>query len=290
MDYILLILADILLALNFSANKVYQNNAGTSLKAGLRFNYMYGLLVAIVFFAVNGFKFDISSFSAIMSIINKLSFVGYNLVGFKLMKSGAMSIYTMFLMTGGMTLPYIWGVLFLGEELTVFRILALIVIFAGVVLANLSKTKINASQIWMCIAVFVFNGITSITSKVHQIEQVYRCVGENDFIVIGGIFQFIVCGIICLFLKNKENGENLKINARLFLMLVLISVLTSGTSSFLLLFTAKTVPATLLYPFVTGGTIVCTTIAATLAFKEHVSRNHIIGVVLCFLGTVLFLF
>ena len=96
-----------------------------------------------------------------------------------------------------------------------------------------------------------------------------------------------------MFLKNKqnkENEENLKINARLFMMLVLISVIASGTSSFLLLFTARTVPATLLYPFVTGGTIVCTTMAATLAFKERISRNHVIGVVLCFLGTVLFLF
>ena len=173
MDYILLILADVLLALNFSANKVYQNNAGTSLKAGLRFNYMYGLFVAIVFFAINGFRFDISIFSLIMSGIHTGAVVSYNLIGFKLMKSGAMSLYTMFLMTGGMTLPYIWGVLFLDEKLTVFRILALVAIFAGVVLANLSKTKIKAAQIWMCIAVFVLNVITSISSKEHQIEQVF---------------------------------------------------------------------------------------------------------------------
>ncbi len=290
MEYIMLLVSDLLLAVNFSANKVYQKKAGTTLKAGLLFNSVLGLFTAIVFFAVNGFKFDISFFSLIMSIISTSALVGYSLIGFKLMKSGAMSVYTMFLMTGGMTLPYIWGILFLDEPLTVFRTLALVIIFVGVVLSNLAKAKVSISQIGMCISVFVLNGITSIVSKTHQIEQVYRCVGEIEFLIIGGLFQFIVCGIIYIFLKDTHNENKTTIKAPLFLLIALISALASGTSSFLSLFTAKTVPATLLYPFVTGGTIVFSTLTAGIVFKEHISKNHIISVILCFIGTLLFLF
>mgnify|MGYP003291970998 CR=1 FL=1 len=39
----------------------------------------------------------------------------YSLIGFRVLKAGNMSVYSMFLMSGGMLLPYVFGVLFLDE-------------------------------------------------------------------------------------------------------------------------------------------------------------------------------
>ena len=51
------------------------------------------------------------------------------------MENGSMSLYTLFLMSGGMTVPYIWGVLFLNEKLTIFRTLGLVAIIAAIIIA-----------------------------------------------------------------------------------------------------------------------------------------------------------
>ena len=67
----------------------------------------------------------------------------YIFLGFKLMEEASVSLYTLFLMTGGMTLPYLWGAFFLNEKLTVSRIIGLLVILIAIVISNLGKNKIG---------------------------------------------------------------------------------------------------------------------------------------------------
>ncbi|GEM_PF-6484974 len=67
----------------------------------------------------------------------------YNIIGFRLLKSGTMAMHTLFLMSGGMVLPYVFGLLFLNEPFSLFRTAALILILAGVVLSNDDNEKVN---------------------------------------------------------------------------------------------------------------------------------------------------
>ena len=73
MEYIMLLVSDLLLAVNFSANKIYQKKVGTALKTGFSFNAILGLFTAIIFFAVNGFTLDFSFFSLAMRVMISLS-------------------------------------------------------------------------------------------------------------------------------------------------------------------------------------------------------------------------
>lgn len=68
-DYLLLILADILLALNFAATKAYQKNSGTLLYTGLLFNAALGFFSTLLFFAVNGAKCALTPFSVVMALL-----------------------------------------------------------------------------------------------------------------------------------------------------------------------------------------------------------------------------
>ena len=102
-DYLLLILADILLALNFAATKAYQKNSGTSLYTGLLFNAALGFFSALLFFTVNGAKCALTPFSAVMALLMRVLCVAYTCLGFKIMDKGNMTIYTVFLMIGGVS-------------------------------------------------------------------------------------------------------------------------------------------------------------------------------------------
>lgn len=61
-----------------------------------------------------------------------------------------------------------------------------------------------------------------------------------------------------------------------------------GASYFLQLYVAKSLPATVLYPFITGGSIVFSALIGAVLFKEKLSGKLITSVVLCFVGTIMF--
>ena len=207
MYYLMLILAALLLALDFSLNKLYQKRAGTSPAAGFAFNALLGLACGVIFFAVGGFKLTVTPYSLVMATAMAVLVVGYNLIGFRIMKRGSVAVYTLFLMTGGMTVPYVWGILFLDEELVLVRTLGVVLIIAAVALSNLSREKIDCVQLAMCAAVFVLNGFTSVTSKLHQIEDVFATADMASFVVLAGLCKFVFSGIAYLAVRKKSGGE-----------------------------------------------------------------------------------
>ena len=289
MQYMMLTSAALLLAMDFAMNKIYQKLRGTSLKASLLFNSVLGFATAIIFFAVNKFKLSFSPYSAIMAMLMTTLVMSYNVIGFRILKQGSMAIYSLFLMTGGMVLPYIWGLVFLNESFSVVRTIGLIVIIGGVYLSNFSGEKINLKQICMCISVFVLNGFVSIISKMHQIEINYQCVSTIDFIILGGIFKFFIAGLMFLILSRRADEVGEKNNFAKSLIIIIASAVIGGASYFLQLYGAKSMPATVLYPFITGGSIVFSTLVGAVTFKEKLSKKLIISVVLCFVGTIMFI-
>lgn len=280
--------AALLLAMDFAANKLYQRLSGTSPKSSLFFNSILGLSTAIIFFVINNCKLSLTPFSAIMAMLMSAFVMSYNIIGFRLLKIGPMAVYTLFLMAGGMILPYIWGLVFLDEPFSTVRTIGLIFIIVGVFLTNFSGEKINLKQIIMCLSVFFLNGFVSIISKMHQIEINYKCVNTMEFIILSGIFKFLFAGILYLVFcrQGKKVGKYYSAKS---LIIIIASAAIGGVSYFLQLYGAKFMSATVLYPFVTGGSIVFSTMIGTVIFKEKLSRKLIISVALCFVGTILFI-
>ena len=290
-DYILLALAAFLIAVGFALSKAYQKIKGDSPKVGFFFNCITGLLTAVVFFGIGGFKFSFSAYSFIMAALMSLFSMLYSVISFKLLKTGSMALYTLFLMTGGMTLPYIYGLIFLNEPFSPMRTAALALILGGVILSNISKEKPDIKQILLCVSVFVLNGFVSIVSKVHQIEQTSQTVSATEFVMLTGLFKFIIAG--ALFLISKRSDDEPKANTKklrwMIALIFILSAVASGISYMFQLWGAASLPATVLYPFITGGSIVFSTLAGVLLFKDKLSLKMIISVVLCFVGTLMFL-
>ena len=289
MQYMMLTSAALLLAMDFAMNKIYQKLRGTSSKTSLFFNSVLGLATAIIFFIVNNFKLSFSPYSAFTAMLMSTLVMTYNIIGFRILRQGSMAIYSLFLMTGGMVLPYIWGLVFLNESFSAVRTIGLIVIIGGVFLSNFIGEKINLKQICMCLAVFVLNGLVSIISKMHQIETNYQCVSTIEFVILGGIFKFFIAGFLFLAFKNREGQSSEKNNFSKALIVIILSAVIGGTAYFLQLYGANSLPATLLYPFITGGSIVFSTLIGAVLFKEKLSRKLIISVVVCFVGTIMFI-
>ncbi len=288
MQYMLLIFATMLQAADFACNKIYQKREGTSIRAILKFNALLGLFTAALFFVANGFRVNFTMYSFFMAAAMNLLVICYNFFGFQLLKRGSVAVYTLFLMTGGMTLPYIWGVAFLGEPLTAVRTVALVLICVGVIVSNAGGKNMDLKTVIMCGAVFLLNGFVSVVSKKHQIEDGFPCISATDFVLLGGLFKFVLSALLYLCVRKQES-EYVRDSNTLAIFIIIASAAVSGASYYFQLLGAASLPASVLYPFVTGGTIIFSALVGRFLFREAVSRKLVLGIVFCFVGTLLFL-
>ena len=289
-SYLMITFAAVLLAVNFAFTNVYQQKKGTSPKAGLAFNALNGLFTLVVFFIICDFKLAFTPYSIFMSTLMSVFAMIYTFIGFHILKKGSMAIFTLFLMSGGMLIPYVYGLLFLDEEFLWLRAVGIVVILAGVVLSNFSSKQIDRNQILMCIAVFILNGCVSVVSKMHQIETGFATVSSEQFVALTGIEKFLLAGIVYFFVKKDADTSVSDKKSNLFILFIIIlSAIVSGVSYLLQLIGAQNIDASLLYPFITGGSVVFSTITGVIFFKDKLSLKLVLSVALCFAGTLLFL-
>ena len=287
-SYLLIILADLLYAVDFTVQKMYQKKAGIGTYAGLFFNAALGLFTSIVFLVVNRFAIRLSLYSFIMAFVMTGLVSCYVMIGFRILKSGYMSFYTLFLMTGGMTVPYIWGVIFWNEQISLMRIGGIILIVLSVISYNFNKRKPDKNLIMLCIVVFLLNGFGSVVSKQHQINTTYEIIGTTDFVFWSGVIKFILCRLALLCYRRKTVDVK-GVDVKEVLPMILLSAIVCGTGSLCQFIGAISIPATVLYPLVTGGTIIFSSISGCIFFKERLSVRQWISVGICFIGTCLFL-
>ncbi len=288
--YLLILLADILLAVAFVMQKKYQNIAGTSISSTLVYNALLGFAGAIVCLLMKNFKISISLYSVVMAMLFTIFVLFYVFVGFKIIEKSNISFYTLFLMSGGMIVPYIWGVAFFNEELTIARIIGLIAILFAIIMCNSGAKKPEKRTLLLGIAVFFLNGFVSVVSKTHQISKVSEYVSSLDFAFLTNVVKAIVCvGLIVVFRKSMSGKLFEKKPGKNFLMIIITASLANSLSFIFQLVGATTLPATVLYPLVTGGSIILTSLAGVIVFKEKLNVKQWVGISICFIGTLLFL-
>ena len=290
MEYLIILIADILLAFSFALQKKYQAREGAGVRAGLKFNLACGFAEAIIFFCFLGFQPEFSLFSLCCAAATGICLILYLLFGFVILREGDTALYSLFLMSGGMILPYLFGITVLNEAVTTLRIIGIIVIIFAVFLSSQARLKFSAKTLLFCIAVFILNGFVSIISKVHQTG--IDAVNSMSFVMYSGFCKCILSAIVLWFIRPKVYCD--KTNEAIFahrntFMLIFFTAAVGGVSYIFQLMGAKSVPASVLYPLITGGSIVFSAITGKIFFKEKLSKLTVISVVLCLAGTLLFL-
>ena len=306
--YIMILIAVVLLAVQFASNRAYSIRQGSSAKASLTFTTLVGFTCAVVMFliaVISGEGFVITPYSLGMGAIVAALCCSYTFIGFKIMALGSLSVYTMFLMLGGMMLPYLYGVFMLDEAVSVWRIIGFILLALSLVFPVVAREKAGKSSvifIVLCLAVFCLNGCVSITSKVHQINEVYAKSGSASFSFITNSINAVMSAVGLAILNAREKkqsgqkdgsaavAEKPKTSVGVIAVIVLINAVAGGVSYVLQLVSAAHVAASALYPMITGGSVVLSALAGLICFKEKPDRISLIGLILSFAATFLFLF
>ncbi len=302
-DYIIILLAVACFAGQFAFTKLYERVIKQTTVTSLIMLSATGVVGTLLYLAVGGFKVNFSPISVILAVALACIMVPYYMVGIKVLSLGSLAIYSMFMMLGGMLVPFFYGVIFLDEAVSVWQILGAVLLTLFIVLQAVwqkspdegdAKGAKGTKYLFfaLCLVIFFLNGATSVISKAHQISA--GAVDEVSFTVIY-CFLTALFGVVLLpfgFIKNKAEAkiktrETLRIKPLLTMFLIGAA---AHTGNFLLLKAASNVPASVQYPLVSGGVIVLSALTSAYIFKEKLSLKEWLSVAGVFASTFLFAF
>lgn len=295
---LLIIIASVCYAGEFSFVKIYQNNTRQKAVTMLFMMFVRFFVGAIFILCLSGFKLDFSNFSIWLTLIMAVILILYNVLGILILSMGTVAIYSMFMMLGGMLLPSLYGVLFLRETLSVWQIIAYCLLLFFTILPTLQfkkgdsegdnkKGKILAIYSLLCAVAFLDNGSLGIVRTI-AIDEMK--VAEYSFAFSYFMLTALVGGVGTLVFakKDKENVILLKacVKPKAIFSLLGLGVI-ANLGDILLLFVTGKAPASAIYPMVSGFTIACSAIASIFIFKEKLSKKELISVIGSFLATFL---
>jgi len=295
--YIIMFLAVICFTAQFGFTRSYERAVKPTLTTTLIMIAVTNLVGTVLFLIVGGFRVEVSSISLFWAFALAIVMIPYYIMGVKVLSLGSLAIYSMFMMLGGMLVPFFYGVFFLKEELTTGRIAGTILLSLFVILQALwqkpdKNQTVTKSKKYMffilCLLIFFLNGMTGVIAKAHEISG--NAVDEISFSILSCSITAAMSLIFLLF-RSKNMRYALKETFRVYPLVIMTFLgIAAYTGNFLHLKAAAFVPASVQFPLVSGGVIVLSALVSKLIFKENISSKEWISVGGAFVSTVLFAF
>ena len=295
MDYLLLFLAVICFTGQFAFTKLFEGALKQDRVTALIMLVVTNAIGFLLFFCVSGCQIRFTPVAVLLALAMGIIMIPYYTLGIRVLSLGSLAVYSMFMMLGGMLVPFFYGVLFLREPLTWGKGLGTVLLSLSIILQSITpgdrrqeKAPHRRLFLGLCIVIFLINGMTGVIAKAHQISA--APIPESDFTAL----SCGITGLLSLGMLAVEKGEKREhIGAALGKKPLWIMIGLGGSAyggSFLHLSAAETVPASVQFPLVSGGVIVLSALVSAFFFREKVSRWEWFCVCGAFLSTCLFAF
>ena len=202
MYYAMLIGASFLFGSQFMVTKAFEKNYGKTVRASLSFSLLYSLFAGVIFFIIklvsSGTVFNLNSFSLCMafglSLVNILS----SAIGIKTLALGDIAVYSLFLMLGGMIVPFFAGIVFLKESVSVCNLIGVaIMIMLMLIISGMYRYLLSAF-----VEAYTLIPINGTVFRFHKMLTGFISF-MTDFVIIG----FRICLPVFFGKKNKNAGE-----------------------------------------------------------------------------------
>lgn len=303
-DYIFIILAVFCFAGQFAFTKLYEGAVKQTALTTLVMLTVTGIIGAVMYIFVGDFNVNFSSVSLFWAVLMAVIMIPYYMIGIKVLSLGSLAVYSMFMMLGGMLVPFFYGVVFLHEALSLWQIIGTVALTACIIFQAISQNPAEEKRgekndkkkeillFALSILIFIINGLTGVIAKAHQLSE--GAIDEASFTVISCALTALFSLILLVIFALKDRKEAVcQMKTMLKVKPIVIMTLIGAaayTGSFLHLKAASTVPASVQFPLVSGGVIVISALVSFFIFREKLSWKEWISVAGAFLSTVLFAF
>lgn len=301
--YLMLVGAVLLFSVQFVFTKCFQKEKGSTFFYSMVFSAIVGAVSIPFFILLNGGKIEFTPFSLLIAVLYSADAIACSVFGAKTLSRANLSVYSLFMMLGGMLLPFFYGFT-LGEEMTWLKGVAMAFVLASMLL-TLKKEEGKKSDPFTLVcyaAIFITNGVTGVLTFMHQRATV-AIVSESGFLILASTAKaalslIIVMGIL-IYAKIKDpsitkidgDSPTKKEKSKFYgwALAVCFSVgfaIMNGTGSLLSTITASYIEAGVQSTIGTGGCILMSAIFG-IAFGEKITKKSLASLLCALAGTVL---
>ena len=280
--YLILILAAFLFAVQFLFNQQYRRLKGEGLDATMTFSLYTSAISFVILFALGGFQLHITWFSLLIAVLYAAVCLLSSYAGLKAFGTANLSVYSIFMMLGGMLLPFAYGILFANEALSFAKALSILLICTAVG-CSFEKGAGGKNAYRFYAAIFVLNGLVGVLSKIH-LSVPALAVDSYSFMATIQLALLAMCLFYCLITRQgipKQSGK-------LYLCLSGYAV-CNGIGNLFCQIALTSLPASVQYPIITGGVMVFSTLIS-LVRREPIGGKTYLAASLACLSTILILF
>ena len=277
--YFLLVIVAILFSTTFIFNKNFQKSRGDGCDSNLLFQMNTAMVTVFLMLVLNRFRIEVTLFSVIMGVVYAIDIILYIYFCLKAFCTANLSVFSIFAMLGGMILPFIYGTAFCDEGITLAKVMSCVFI-AIALLLTFEKGKNSKKCITYYLAVFVFNGMMGVISKIHQ-SYAEMAVDSRSYVAI----TYTVVFVISLLWYIKRNGKITMITKKEFMYTTCFAV-CNGVAELCCLIALTKLPASVQYPIVTGGTILFSAVVSAVIEKQR-SVKSICSAVIALIASII---
>ena len=271
--YLLIGSAAMLFSLQFLFQRQFQAEKGSGFHAAMLFSLGANLVICLVMLPVMQFIDGRLLYGASrLSLCMALLLAGVNVAclysGLKALTHTCLSVYSTFMMLGGMFLPSLGGILFFHEELNAPKIACCLLTLAALLL-NTEKGNGRQAGMRYCFAAFFLNGMVGVLSKIHQ-SSTGEHMTSSGFLFSYSLFSVgLVIPVLFLHRRNR-----IPVRPTLHTSLHMGGYgLANGAGNLLSLLALQTADASALYPLITGGVLLFSLIIGWLAGEKSTRRG-----------------
>ena len=250
---------------------------------------VFSMVVVLVFVLGDGFQ-GVSWFTFLMAILfAAVSFVNtYSAT--RALVLGPLA-YTCVIAAASSIIPVLYGGFFLGEQITVFQIIGMVLMLVSVFLSvETTGEKRKASIKWLGYALlnFLMNGTIGVLQKIHRASA--HANESNEYLLIMFFFMALMTLGYLSILRMKGTVRTVRPmkQGRIFLVLLAAGV-SAGLINVLNLYLSGAFDAAFLFPVLNGGGTLASLILAFVVFKEKFTLRRSIGLAVGVLS-LMFLF
>ena len=284
MYYALILLSVVMFGFNFALNDVYRKKRGSGFLISIELSCIGAVAGLIILLIINGLKFEFTAFTLIMALIAATNAIAFTFFSFKALDVINLSLFSLFSMLGGMVLPFILGILFYGEDITIAKIVCVAFICAALAL-TVKRGEKKRGYIYY-VGIFVLNGMSGVISKLFN-ELPFEKTSAAAYSMWIAACTVAISGTVWIILASKKSKDS-ENRPKYTLSALAISASGGGLNriaNFLLVIALAHVDASVQYPMVTGGVMIVSTLICFFGDRKP-KKREIISIALAFVGTL----
>ncbi len=278
MYYGIISIAVLMFSVQFFFTDRYEKEMGSGAASTFFYSLLSAMAGGICLFCVTGVKIGVTPFTLLMATATAVNTILFSYCSLKALGRINLSLYSVFSMLGGMMLPFAVGILFYNEDVTAGKLLCTILVIAA--LACTVNRDGRKGGTLHYIGIFVLNGMSGVLATLFQ-KLSFDKTDEASYSLWTAVIMAVISLVVLAPVMKKIKKPRLSV--------ILYSFgggAVNQIANFLLIIALAVLPASVQYPFITGGVMIASTVIAAITGQKP-SKKEILSIVLSFIGLIL---